>query len=258
LTALSDLVRVCPPRPDKCFGDRRSTSSFDTSPYQDICHQSGPTAWVGHEGEENQGEAEDNWHDTDYDPNLTDLEGEGTGELDQSGVDTSLGETQWEDVYTELRQDLHELEQEERLSVLYRKLLGPSSYYWAGGWFSTGMENVSGCLPSDYLLTLSRAEVSYEPVVAIPRGSAIKIPPGSPSATKSKVRVGPLNISFDLNFALVLISRAQGSARPHEAARRACATRCQQRVGQCFPLHGGGIQSYHKDSSRLSRVPQRP
>jgi hypothetical protein len=140
---LSDLVSVCPPKADKRSGDRRSTSTFESTTCENSYHFNG--AWLPDEGEENQGEAEDRWHDTDYHPNGLADGGDGDDEPDLIIADESLDEYEWEDVRIELQNDLLELAKEDHLSVLYRRVLGPSSYYWAGGWFATGMENVRCC-----------------------------------------------------------------------------------------------------------------
>jgi hypothetical protein len=136
-------VQVCPPRADKRLGDRRSTSNFESSPNENSCHFAGE--WLPEEGEENQGEAEESWHDSDYSPDIVAQGEDGDNEPGLGGADASLEEDVWEDICMELHDDLLELDREEHLSVLYCRVLGPSSYYWAGGWFSTGMENVRHC-----------------------------------------------------------------------------------------------------------------
>lgn len=90
-----------------------------------------------YEGEENQDEEVGDLQDLDFNP-LDEVQSEADDD-----TESTPGEAEWEDIVSELIQDLSQLEQEGRLARLYRQALRPSSYYWAPGWYATGQERVS-------------------------------------------------------------------------------------------------------------------
>lgn len=131
LDALSDLVKVNPPRADTRRGDRRSTTrgaeATEDTVEEEVL-----------EGDENQAEAENDPQDTEFRPDAPDTDDTQPGDPEN----TELPLDEWEDIASELLHDLSQLEEEGRLAILYRQALQSSSYYWAPGWYGTGQEHV--------------------------------------------------------------------------------------------------------------------
>ncbi|KAG9086865.1 hypothetical protein FRC06_002846 [Ceratobasidium sp. 370] len=131
LLSLGELVKVCKPRKDRKSGDRRANTACggQTKEEEDVGDL---------QGIENQGGEDDSSEDEDWVEESDDA-------VSMSGSEDSDTSSEWSDdtidAVLQAGEEINALEEEETLDVLQRERLPPSSFYWAGGWYATGMEN---------------------------------------------------------------------------------------------------------------------
>ncbi|KAG8736070.1 hypothetical protein FRC10_009726 [Ceratobasidium sp. 414] len=161
LLSLGELVKVCKPRKDCKSGDQCANVTFgsQTKEEENVDDLQG----VKNQGQESDSEDKD-W-----------VEGSDNS-MSTRGLEDSDTNSEWsDDTIDEVLQageEMETLEEEEMLDVLQRERLPPSSFYWAGGWYGTGMENkhcmvVSGQLraalaPGSHVATLRHFAASRE------------------------------------------------------------------------------------------------